>query len=113
MDSIAGLSTTLEVYPVEKELTAKNDAMSEIIVNGEVFDMTKYQEEHPGGKKVLRKMAWKDATKQFQKHHRDAILLRFKDELKVGVLGMEDEKKEKKETSRFAFTFVQWKRLFV
>lgn len=30
MDSIAGISATLEVYPVEKELTVKNDVMNEI-----------------------------------------------------------------------------------
>ena len=60
---------------------------------------------------VLRKMAGKDATKQLRKHHRDAILLRFKDELKVSVLGTEEERKvKKKATSRFAFTFIRWKR---
>ncbi|OCK79485.1 cytochrome b5-like Heme/Steroid binding domain-containing protein, partial [Lepidopterella palustris CBS 459.81] len=58
-----------------------------IAIGGEVYDMTRYQEEHPGGKKVLQKLAGKDATKQFRKYHRDAMLLRFKDELRVGVLG--------------------------
>lgn len=56
---------------------------------------------------VPQKMAGKNAMKQFRKHHRDAILLRFKDELKIGVLVIEEEKK--KATSRFAFTFIQWK----
>lgn len=77
-----------------------------------MYDMTRYQEEHPGGKKVLQKLAGKDATKQFRKYHRDAMLLRFKDELRVGVLGEEeDEVKEKVSAmARFAVMFVGWKR---
>ncbi|KAF2810253.1 cytochrome b5 [Mytilinidion resinicola] len=93
MDSIStkNVAATFKVAPPEKDL-ATNDALSEtfsaddvakhsrpddlwIIVGDEVFDVTKYQEEHPGGKKILAKAAGKDATEQFRKHHRDAILI--------------------------------------
>lgn len=32
MDSIAGILVTLKAYPVEKELTVKNDVMNEIFL---------------------------------------------------------------------------------
>ncbi|OAL50091.1 cytochrome b5, partial [Pyrenochaeta sp. DS3sAY3a] len=54
-----------------------------IIVKGEVYDMTAFQHDHPGGKKLIQKVGGKDATKQFQKFHRDALLLRY-EELVVG-----------------------------
>jgi len=126
--SVKNVTATFEVAPPEKDLAA-NDALSEIfslddvakhnrpddlwvVVGDEVYDMTKYQEEHPGGKKILQKVAGKDATKQFRKYHRDAILIRFRDDLKVGVLGTEEDKliKKRSTASRFALSFIRWGR---
>ena len=38
-----------------------------IILHGKVFDITKYLDYHPGGKKILLSMAGKDATEKFGK----------------------------------------------
>jgi cytochrome b involved in lipid metabolism len=46
-----------------------------IIVNGQVFDITVYQHEHPGGEKVFKKVAGTDATKQFLKNHKFSTLV--------------------------------------
>jgi len=57
-----------------------------IIVDDDVYDLTKFQDEHPGGKKILTRVAGKDATKQFWKYHNQSILNKYKGSLLVGSL---------------------------
>ncbi|TKA78732.1 hypothetical protein B0A55_04544 [Friedmanniomyces simplex] len=57
-----------------------------IIVDEQVYDLTKFQEEHPGGKKILQRVAGKDASKQFWKYHNESILKKYSKQLLVGSL---------------------------
>ena len=57
-----------------------------IVVDEDVYDMTKFQEEHPGGKKILQRVGGKDASKQFWKYHNESILKKYKKQLQVGSL---------------------------
>jgi cytochrome b involved in lipid metabolism len=84
-----------------------------IIVDEDVYDLTQFQDEHPGtpslslpsalthkqfhkvrkethhsagGKKILTRVAGKDASKQFWKYHNDGILKKYKSKLLVGSL---------------------------
>ncbi|RYP60520.1 hypothetical protein DL769_008084 [Monosporascus sp. CRB-8-3] len=57
-----------------------------IIVDDDVYDLTKFQDEHPGGKKILTRVAGKDASKQFWKYHNEGILKKYKSKLQVGSL---------------------------
>nr|POE77786.1 acyl-coa dehydrogenase apdg [Quercus suber] len=57
-----------------------------IIVDEDVYDLTQFQDEHPGGKKILQRVAGKDASKQFWKYHNESILKKYKGKLQVGSL---------------------------
>lgn len=79
------------------------------MVDEDVYDLTKFQHEHPGGQKskfiggvhvrasanslpqVLTRVAGKDASKQFWKYHNEGILKKYKGQLQVGSL---DTKKQ-------------------
>ena len=45
-----------------------------IAVDGRVFDVTRFLNDHPGGKKVLTRMCGKDATEQFHALHSASVL---------------------------------------
>ncbi|KAK4634462.1 Acyl-CoA dehydrogenase apdG [Fulvia fulva] len=57
-----------------------------IIVDEDVYDLTKFQDDHPGGKKILQRVAGKDASKQFWKYHNESILKKYQGQLQVGSL---------------------------
>ncbi|KAH8687118.1 putative acyl-CoA dehydrogenase [Tricladium varicosporioides] len=56
-----------------------------ITIDEDVYDLTQFQDEHPGGKKILTRVAGKDASKQFWKYHNEGILKKYK-KLQVGSL---------------------------
>lgn len=58
-----------------------------IIVHDKVFDVTNFLNEHPGGKKVLLKVAGTDATKQFDNFHSLDILNKYAPQLLIGEIG--------------------------
>ncbi|UZO21678.1 uncharacterized protein OCT59_014065 [Rhizophagus irregularis] len=61
-----------------------------IIVHDKVFDVTNFLNEHPGGKKVLLKVAGTDATKQFDNFHNLGILEKYA-QLQIGEVGSSQE----------------------
>ncbi|KAI8345337.1 acyl-CoA dehydrogenase/oxidase [Blakeslea trispora] len=75
---------TFTVEEVAKHNTAKDIW---VIVDGKVFDLSNFINEHPGGKKVLLKKAGKDATKEFKTFHNDAIMQRVGLPMQIGVIG--------------------------
>lgn len=58
-----------------------------LIIHGGVYDVTKFASEHPGGKKVLEKVAGTDATKQFDQFHNETTLVKVGGPYKIGQIG--------------------------
>ncbi|OOF97980.1 hypothetical protein ASPCADRAFT_128160 [Aspergillus carbonarius ITEM 5010] len=57
-----------------------------VVIDEDVYDLTGFQDEHPGGKKILQRVAGKDASKQFWKYHNEGILKKYKGKLQIGSL---------------------------
>jgi cytochrome b involved in lipid metabolism len=43
-------------------------------------------DEHPGGAKILKRMAGKDSTKQFWKYHGKTVMEKYGPKLKIGTV---------------------------
>lgn len=64
--------------------------LSWIIIHDKIYDVSKFLDEHPGGKKVLLKAAGTDATKQFDAFHNIAVLEKIGSKFLIGQVGVED-----------------------
>ena len=63
-----------------------------------MYDITNFLKRHPGGMKVLLKVAGTDATKQFDTFHNSSILQKLGKELEIGEVSELQEKAEEEET---------------
>ncbi|RDA86275.1 hypothetical protein CP532_5697 [Ophiocordyceps camponoti-leonardi (nom. inval.)] len=55
-----------------------------VIIENNVYDITNFMDEHPGGPKILKRFAGKNATKAFWKYHSETVLKRYGDKYKIG-----------------------------
>ncbi|KAI9641848.1 hypothetical protein NHQ30_009715 [Ciborinia camelliae] len=78
------------------EVAAHKDAENGmyLIIDENVYDVTSisssppdFLEEHPGGAKILKRVAGKDASKQFWKYHNESVLKKYGEKLKIGGVG--------------------------
>jgi cytochrome b involved in lipid metabolism len=60
------MSKTFTQADVAKHTATASDGQY-IIIDNEVYDVTNFIDEHPGGAKILKRVCGKDATKQFWK----------------------------------------------
>merc|ERR1712086_507719 len=57
-----------------------------VVVDGEVFDVSRFAEHHPGGKQILLSATGKDASDAFNLYHHSGVLLKYREKLKIGEL---------------------------
>ncbi|CAO3665084.1 unnamed protein product [Umbelopsis vinacea] len=77
----------MQTYTAEQVATHNSEKDCWIIVNNKVFDLTNFLNEHPGGKKILLKVAGKDASKQFEQFHNAQIMENVGLPMQIGVIG--------------------------
>ncbi|KAJ8268002.1 hypothetical protein COCON_G00131740 [Conger conger] len=64
-----------------------------IIINNNIYDVTKFLEEHPGGEEVLREQAGGDATENFEDVGHSTDAREMAASYKIGELHPEDRHK--------------------
>ncbi|KAJ3343624.1 hypothetical protein HDU93_007505 [Gonapodya sp. JEL0774] len=57
-----------------------------VIINGGVYDVSKFVDEHPGGKAILQRVSGRDASKEFEAFHNAEKVLKEYAKLKIGVV---------------------------
>jgi cytochrome b involved in lipid metabolism len=70
------------------EEVAKHDKEADVwvIVGGEVYDVTKFLPDHPGGKKAILLYAGKDATEEFDMLHERRVIKKYAPDALKGKL---------------------------
>ena len=59
-----------------------------MVVNGEVLDVTKFLDEHPGGREALLLFAGRDATEEFNMLHKPDVIAKFAPQVIIGKLAV-------------------------
>ncbi|EFP88585.1 uncharacterized protein PGTG_14790 [Puccinia graminis f. sp. tritici CRL 75-36-700-3] len=75
---------TAKIISVQEIENHKDEKSAWVIVEGKVYDVTDFLEEHPGGKKVLLKNCGKDATELFHQYHTKKILKNVAGPMMIG-----------------------------
>lgn len=65
-------------------LSTSTEDSAWVVVDGGVYDVTEFLEEHPGGKKILLKNCGKDASEAFWNYHSEKVLKSVAEEYKIG-----------------------------
>ncbi|OWF50101.1 cytochrome b5-like [Mizuhopecten yessoensis] len=76
----------------EAEVRNNKDKSTLLIIHDNVYDVTKFLEEHPGGEEVLLEQAGKDATESFEDVGHSTDARELMSEYLIGELHESDKK---------------------
>lgn len=79
-------ATPAATFTLEEIHTHNSEKDAWVVVDGVVYDVSKFAEFHPGGKYVLLKMAGQDASEVFNEYHDEAVLTKYHAKLAIGTV---------------------------
>ncbi|KPV75396.1 uncharacterized protein RHOBADRAFT_43902 [Rhodotorula graminis WP1] len=85
--SIRPLTLRPQTYTLEQVAQHASADSAWVVVEGGVYDVTSFLDDHPGGKKILLKHTGKDATEQFHKMHPRKVLEKVAVQFLIGKVG--------------------------
>ena len=86
LKSILGCNIDIKTYTLDEIKTHNKENDCWIIVNKKVYDVTKFINNHPGGKQCLLKKAGTDCTRDLSFHSNDAKKLML--DMKIGNVAL-------------------------
>lgn len=75
----------MATYTMKDVATHNSAASAWVVIDGDVYDITKFAEMHPGGLPIIMQYAGKEATEAFFDMHRSEVLVKYK-KLVIGRL---------------------------
>lgn len=83
----SAIDVSFSEKPITREEVAKNNTAENLwcIVDHRVYDLSEFQDAHPGGTVVLHQIAGQDATSAFYNLHRHEVLQKYSD-LCIGTI---------------------------
>ncbi|XP_037085610.1 cytochrome b5-like [Pollicipes pollicipes] len=81
-----------EVFSLKEVQQHTGDPDIWMIIHNRVYDVTKFMDEHPGGEEVLRDMAGKEATENFEDVGHSTDAREMMKEFEIGELAEADQK---------------------
>lgn len=82
----AAAASSKKTYTPEEVKKHTKDTDCWVVLHGEVYDVTKFLNDHPGGKKAIMLYAGKDATVEFDMLHSKDLLARYGPDFHIGAL---------------------------
>ncbi|KAI8819314.1 acyl-CoA dehydrogenase/oxidase [Fimicolochytrium jonesii] len=82
----------LKEFSVQDVASHNTEESLWIIIDGVVYDLTRFADLHPGGLTVLLDVAGKDATQEFYGLHRQAVLTRLGPKYEIGRIAGHKQK---------------------
>ncbi|KAJ3060937.1 hypothetical protein HDU98_003128, partial [Podochytrium sp. JEL0797] len=73
-------------FTIEEAARHNKESDLWVVIHGKVYDITDFVSQHPGGKKVLLKVAGTDASKQFDQFHSAGVLEKLGPALLKGTI---------------------------
>jgi len=77
---------SMKKITIEEVSKHNKDTDNWIIIDGKVYDVSEFAENHPGGKAIINSFSGKDVSDIFKVYHNSAVLPKYESKLIIGTL---------------------------